>query len=129
MLATNAPKSQSVPPPIFIIISFLPIPLIARYCVKVTALFKLFIIISYFILKVNNMIRSVNDFIKHKNKNKRIVILSQLVILILFLSSWEILASLNIINEFLLSKPSSIILLFIEYLSNGILFLVNLHLN
>ena len=67
------------------------------------------------------MIKSVDDFKRIKRKNKQIIIFSQLIILILFLSCWEILARLNIINEFLLSKPSSIISLFLEYLINGTL--------
>lgn len=67
------------------------------------------------------MIKSIDDFNKVKNKKRRLVLFTQLILLSIFLISWEVLARLNIINEFLLSKPSNIIRLFIEYLLNGLL--------
>ena len=42
----------------------------------------------------------------------------QLFIFTLFLLIWEILSSKNIINSFLLSKPSSIFNLLVEYIKN-----------
>lgn len=47
-------------------------------------------------------------FIKTKKRRKRIVILSQILIVITFFSLWEILANNNIINSFVFSSPSKI---------------------
>lgn len=63
-----------------------------------------------------------NLFIKYKrNKKKKkiIKITTQISVLFVFLLSWELLAKYDIINEFLFSKPSAILSLFIEYFSNG----------
>lgn len=68
------------------------------------------------------MVKSIKDFKKIKRKSTLIVLLSQLCLLIVLLSTWEILARKGIINEFLLSKPSSIINLFFTYLKDGTLF-------
>lgn len=67
------------------------------------------------------MIKSVIDFKKEKKRKKLIVLSFQLGFLLVFLFTWEILARKGIINEFLLSKPSSIILLFFTYLKDGTL--------
>lgn len=67
------------------------------------------------------MIKSIKDYRKNKLKNKSIVIISQLILLFLFLLSWELLAKYHIINEFLLSRPSSIFKLFFSYLKSGML--------
>lgn len=49
------------------------------------------------------------SFIKNIKKNKRIIIISQLLIGIIFLLSWEFLSRFNIINSFIFSSPSSCI--------------------
>lgn len=67
------------------------------------------------------MIKSVSDYRKNKRKNKITIFVIQISILFCFLLSWELLAHFNIINDFLFSKPSSILSLFYEYLKNGIL--------
>ncbi len=48
-------------------------------------------------------------FIKGIKKRKLIVLFSQILIVILFLCTWEYLANKNIINSFVFSKPSKII--------------------
>lgn len=48
-------------------------------------------------------------YLKKLNKNKIIVIISQLLILITFLSIWQLLADFNIINTFIFSSPNKII--------------------
>ena len=68
------------------------------------------------------MIKSINDYKKTIRKNKILVSIVQLLLVTLILLGWELLATFNIINEFLLSKPSSILSLFIIYLKNGTLF-------
>lgn len=67
------------------------------------------------------MIRSIEDFKKFENKKKRLVTISQFLILIFLIALWELFAHLGVINEFLLSKPSSIISLFFQYLIDGTL--------
>lgn len=68
------------------------------------------------------MINSIKDF-KNKKKKETILVLSfQILILFLLLSIWEVFARLGIINEFLLSKPSSILTLLFSYLKSGELF-------
>lgn len=48
-------------------------------------------------------------YIKRYKKNKRFILYMQLLILISFISLWQILASLNIINTFITSSPILII--------------------
>ncbi|NLI90097.1 MAG: ABC transporter permease [Epulopiscium sp.] len=62
------------------------------------------------------------DFIKEKQKKKRLILIWQVSLLIIFLFSWELLARLGIINTFLVSSPSAIYKLLIEYIKNGSLF-------
>ncbi|MBE6143348.1 MAG: ABC transporter permease [Erysipelotrichaceae bacterium] len=68
------------------------------------------------------MIKSISDFKASIKRKKIIIFVIQFLLLFFFLGCWEILARLNIINEFLLSKPSSIISLFFSYLRDGTLF-------
>ena len=68
------------------------------------------------------MIKSINDYKKKQIKNKIIVIISQISLLFLLLIVWELLAKYQIINEFLLSRPSNIIKLFFTNIRNGTLF-------
>lgn len=49
------------------------------------------------------------DYLKKIKRNKRLVLLTQIIIIIIFFSIWELLANLNIINTFLYSSPSKII--------------------
>ena len=62
------------------------------------------------------MIKSINDYKKKQIKNKIIIIISQISLLFLLLIVWELLAKYQIINEFLLSRPSNIIKLFFNKL-------------
>lgn len=67
-------------------------------------------------------IESVEQFKKSQKKHKILIITAQIGLALFFLVSWEIFASLNIINVFLVSKPSDIFNLFIRYLKSGELF-------
>lgn len=49
-------------------------------------------------------------------KEKRNIIVMQVLLLFIFLGLWELLAYFKIINTFLVSKPSDIIKLFIQYI-------------
>ncbi len=67
-------------------------------------------------------IESIEQFKKIKKRRKVLILLSQIGLTILFLVAWELLANLNIINVFLVSKPSDIFKLFIKYIQSGELF-------
>lgn len=67
-------------------------------------------------------IESVEQFKKIKRRHKLFVLLAQISIAVLFLLSWELLANLNVINVFLVSKPTDIFNLFIRYVQSGELF-------
>lgn len=66
--------------------------------------------------------KEYHEFIKEKQKKKRLILIWQVSLLIIFIFSWELLARLGIINTFLVSSPSEIYKLLIEYLKNGSLF-------
>lgn len=59
------------------------------------------------------------NYIKNVKKDKRKVLIYQILLLVGFIILWEVLANFKIINTFLFSKPSDIYLLFIDYLKNG----------
>ena len=48
-------------------------------------------------------------FLKQKKKEKRIILFFQILILVLFISLWQLLATLNIINTFIFSSPQKIL--------------------
>lgn len=62
------------------------------------------------------------QFIQEQTRKRRLIALSQISLLIIFLLSWEILARLNLINTFLISSPSAIYKLLIDYIRDGSLF-------
>jgi NitT/TauT family transport system permease protein len=59
------------------------------------------------------------QYLKNTKKEKRKVLIYQLILLVGFVVLWEFLADLQIINTFLFSKPSNIYHLFVTYLQNG----------
>lgn len=59
---------------------------------------------------------------KNNRKNKVLLIIVQITLLILLLTIWELLAYYSIINTFIFSKPSEILLLLIKYIVNDELF-------
>lgn len=61
------------------------------------------------------------EYLKKINKNKRLVLLTQILILIGFIAVWEILANCNIIDSFITSKPSRILNTFLNLSSNDLL--------
>ena len=65
------------------------------------------------------MIDLHNEYIKKYNRNKKIVVLIQFSLLFLILGFWELFVSLNILEEFIFSKPSKIFNLFIDYLASS----------
>ncbi len=59
-------------------------------------------------------------FIKKERKNKILVHITQLLLIIILFSIWELLAKFNIINTFLYSSPSRIIKTILNLLDNSL---------
>ena len=62
------------------------------------------------------------NYLKKIKKNKRIILLSQIIIVIVFFTLWELFARCNIINSFIFSKPSDIFITIINLIKTGNLF-------
>lgn len=75
-------------------------------------------------INVKDNIKSTQyqQFLQNKTRKKRLIIISQVSLLIIFLASWELLAHYQIINTFLVSSPSAIYHLLISYIVDGSLF-------
>ena len=61
------------------------------------------------------------QYIKSKKREKRIIHITQISVLVIFLVLWEVLARLNIIDSFIMSSPSRIWHTFMNLGSNDIL--------
>ena len=59
------------------------------------------------------------EYIKSIKRNKTIVLLSQIFLIIFILSLWDLLSKFNVIDSFIFSSPSSIFKLMIEYLKSN----------
>mgnify|MGYP002426786883 CR=1 FL=1 len=57
-------------------------------------------------------------YIHEKHKRKFMIILTQILILVIFLGTWEILARKGIIDSFLMSQPSRILKTFLHLTDN-----------
>lgn len=66
--------------------------------------------------------KNFDEYRRSLKKEKRLIISVQIILLFAFLCLWEIGAELEIINTFLLSRPSDILQLLWTYLKNGSLF-------
>ena len=66
-------------------------------------------------------IDTFNQYKKEKQNKKILVLFIQISIFVLFILSWELLVNFNVLNEFLISKPSAILNLFIEYNKENLL--------
>lgn len=62
-------------------------------------------------------------YLKNIKRKKQIIFLSQILLLITFILSWELLAKNNIINSFITSSPSNIIKTIIELYNQNNLFI------
>ena len=62
------------------------------------------------------------SFLKRIKRNKKIILLFQLLIVIVFIFLWELLARVGIINSFIFSKPSDILLTVVSLIKTGNLF-------
>ena len=73
-------------------------------------------------MKENIKSSEYEKYLKLKTRKKRLILISQFSLLVIFLASWELLAYFKVINTFLVSSPSAIYRLFIEYIKDGSLF-------
>lgn len=60
-----------------------------------------------------------SEYIKNHKRKIKLILISQITILLTFILLWELFAQTNIIDEFIFSKPSKIFSLFIEYLASN----------
>lgn len=60
-------------------------------------------------------------YIKRHKRQKRMVLFTQVLILVAFLGIWEVLANANIIDSFITSQPSRILQTFMNLGSNDLL--------
>ena len=58
-------------------------------------------------------------YLKTLKRKKRIITISRISLFIAFISLWEILANIGIIDDFIFSSPSRIIKCFLSMISNG----------
>ena len=65
-------------------------------------------------MKKNN-----NPYLLEKQKEKRKVIITEIIIFILFIGLWELFARINLINDFLFSSPSAVLKLIVNYFKTG----------
>ena len=68
-----------------------------------------------------NMSEDRKKYLRKIRKNKMSVILTQLLILIIFIIGWELLANKGIIDSFITSQPSRILNTFLNLSTNGLL--------
>lgn len=61
-------------------------------------------------------------FLREKQRNKMSILFWQIFFIVIFIAGWEVLARIGVVNTFLLSSPSAIWQLFLEYLKDGSLF-------
>ena len=63
-----------------------------------------------------------NEYIRRQKREKRKITIYQIVVFISFVILWEFCSRFNILDEFLFSKPSSIIKLIVSYVQSNELF-------
>lgn len=72
-------------------------------------------------MKINSISKERNNYLRKIRTKKILVIITQISILVGFLSIWEILANAKIIDGFITSQPSRILETFINLTSNDLL--------
>lgn len=72
-------------------------------------------------MKNNEISKERKKYLNKVKKNKMLVILTQILILVGFLAIWEILANKDVIDSFITSQPSRIVKTFMNLKSNDLL--------
>lgn len=60
-------------------------------------------------------------YLRKITKNKTMILLTQITIIVVFIALWEILARVGVIDSFIASQPSRIIKTFLNLSTNGLL--------
>lgn len=72
-------------------------------------------------MKNSGISKERKEYLNKAKRNKLLVILTQILILVGFLVIWEVLANLKIIDSFIMSQPSRIFQTFVNLTSNDLL--------
>lgn len=72
-------------------------------------------------MKINKISQERKKYLKNIRKNKVLVLVTQIMILVGFLAIWEVLANNKIIDSFITSQPSRILKTFMNLSSNNLL--------
>ncbi len=70
----------------------------------------------------NNYSKEHIEFLRSIKKKKRVILITQISILVIFFITWELLAKLKVIDTFLTSYPSQMWNLFLKLAADGSLF-------
>ena len=63
-----------------------------------------------------------NPYLINLKKEKRKILIAQIILFTFFIIAWELLSKFNVIDSFLFSSPSKIFKTLIVYISNGEIF-------
>ena len=72
-------------------------------------------------MKINKISQERKKYLKNIRKNKVLVLVTQIMVLVGFLAIWEVLANNKIIDSFITSQPSRILKTFMNLSSNNLL--------
>ena len=72
-------------------------------------------------MKINKISQERKKYLKNIRKNKVLVLITQIMVLVGFLAIWEVLANNKIIDSFITSQPSRILKTFMNLSSNNLL--------
>lgn len=69
----------------------------------------------------NNISQERREYLRKTRKNKILVLGTQILVLVLLITAWEVLANNGIIDSFIMSKPSRILKTFMNLSENGLI--------
>lgn len=61
------------------------------------------------------------EYLSKKRRRKRLILITQILTLIIFIALWELLANLGVIDSFLMSSPSRIVKTILDMSSNNLI--------
>lgn len=61
------------------------------------------------------------EYLAKRKRSKLLILIAQIGLLVFFITIWEVLANIGVIDSFIMSKPSQIVTTFISLLSEGLL--------
>ncbi len=69
----------------------------------------------------NNISQERKEYLRKTKRNKLLVLGTQILVLVLLITAWEILANKGVIDSFIMSQPSRILKTFMNLSENGLL--------